>query len=52
MFLNQSADSNSKQGADNIYLAVITIVDRFKLKEMAIYQPLMKDFVRKWDGVF
>ena len=52
MFLQQGSDSKARQDADNIYLAIITIVDRFKLKEMTAYQPLMREYSRKWDGVF
>jgi hypothetical protein len=52
MFLQQGTDIRARQDADNIYLAIITIVDRFKLKEMAVYQPLIQEYARKWDGVF
>jgi hypothetical protein len=43
MFLNASGE-NEKQDADNLYLAIVTIIERFSSNELKVYKPLIKEY--------
>ena len=43
MFLN-AASEQEMQDADNIYLAIVTIFDKFSSNELKVYKPLIKEY--------
>jgi hypothetical protein len=43
MFLN-AAGEQEMQDADNIFLAIVTIFDKFSSNELKVYKPLIKEY--------
>lgn len=43
MFLN-AASEQEMQDSDNIYLAIVTIFDKFNSNELKVYKPLIREY--------